>query len=111
MYMKTYMYTYVSYTCYCLFYEVIGLPPSFPSSLLLEGYYYSGGSIPGPLNETFVQQDYHFVSDDVAREVLAEPSTQAALSSELGYDLEYSVDGATQQAPGTSQYIAFITRC
>ena len=79
------------------------LPSSFPSSLLLEGYYYSGGSIPGPLNETFLQQDYHFVSDDVAREVLAEPSTQAALSSELGYVLQYSVNGTTQQpGPGTN---------
>ena len=73
-----------------------------PSSLLLEGYYYSGGSIPGPLNATFLQEDYRFVSDGVTREVLAEPSTQAALSSELGSALEYSVDGAPQQGTGTN---------
>lgn len=67
-----------------------------PSSLLLEGYYYSGGSTPGLLDGAFLQQDYHFLTDEVAREVLADPSTQAALSSELGYALDYSVDGATE---------------
>ena len=82
---------YVNKTCH--------LP--FPFSLLLEGYYYSGGSVPGPLDEAFLQQNYRFVTDNVTREVLAEPSTRAALSSELGYALEYSVDGATER--GTSQ--------
>ena len=49
------------------------------------------------------------MSDNVAREVLAEPSTQAALSSDLGYALEYSVNGTTQQpgGPGTN-YALFV---
>ena len=67
----------------------------FSSSLLLEGYYYSGGSNPGPLDEAFLQQDHRFVTDSVTKDVLNEPSTRAALSSELGYALGYSVDGAT----------------
>ena len=86
---------------HCLFCMVSRFTTFLPSSLLLEGYYYSGGSIPGPLNETFLQQDYRFVSKDVTSVVLAEPSTQVTLSSELGYALEYSVDGATPE-PGTN---------
>ena len=75
----------------------------FPSSLLLEGYYYSGGSSPGPLEEAFLQQDHRFVTDSVTKDVLNEPSTRAALSSELGYALGYSVDGATStDEPGTT---------
>ena len=74
----------------------------FPSSLLLEGYYYSGGSSPGPLEEAFLQQNHRFVTDSVTKDVLNEPSTRAALSSELGYALGYSVDGATPtDEPGT----------
>jgi len=71
--------------------------------LLLEGYYYSGGSGPGPLDEAFLQQDHRFVTDNVTKDVLNEPSTRAALSSELGYALEYSVNGATptEDEPGT----------
>ena len=75
---------------------------SLPSSLLLEGYYYSGGSGAGPLDEAFLQQNHRFVTDNVTKDVLNEPSTRAALSSELGYALEYSVDGATPiDEPGT----------
>ena len=61
----------------------------------MEGYYYSGGSNPGRLDEAFLQQDHRFVTDSVTKNVLNEPSTRAALSSELGYALGYSVDGAT----------------
>ena len=70
--------------------------------MLLEGYYYSGGSGPGPLDEAFLQQDHRFVTDSVTKDVLNEPSTRAALSSELGYALEYTLDGATSTGePGT----------
>ena len=78
-------YLYNNKTCHLL----------FSSSLLLEGYYYSGGSSPGPLDEAFLQQDHRFVTDSVTKNVLNEPSTRAALSSELGYALGYSVEGAT----------------
>ena len=74
--------------------------------MLLEGYYYSGGSRPGPLDEAFLQQGHRFVTDSVTKDVLNEPSTRAALSSELGYALGYSVDGATptdEPAAGTSK--------
>ena len=72
----------------------------------MEGYYYSGGSRLGPLDEAFLQQGHRFVTDSVTKDVLNEPSTRAALSSELGYALEYSVDGATpteEPAAGTSK--------
>ena len=89
--------------------ETCHLP--FSSSLLLEGYYYSGGSGPGSLGEAFLQQDHRFVTDSVTKDVLNEPSTRAALSSELGYALGYSVEGATptdEPAAGTSK-LKFIT--
>ena len=74
--------------------------------MLLEGYYFSGGSGPGTLDEAFLQQGHRFVTDSVTKNVLNEPSTRAALSSELGYALGYSVDGATptdEPAAGTSK--------
>ena len=77
----------------------------FPSSLLLEGYYYSGVSGPGSLGEAYLQQDHRFVTDSVTKDVLNDPSTRAALSSELGYALEYSVEGATPiDEPGATNY-------
>ena len=77
----------------------------FPSSLLLEGYYYSGVSGPGSLGEAFLQQDHRFVTDTVTKDVLNEASTRAALSSELGYALEYSVEGATPiDEPGAKSW-------
>ena len=58
------------------------------------GFFHNGTSVTGPIDVAVLPQNYHFLTEPIVKETLAEDYTRSQVARALGTSVEYSVQGA-----------------
>ena len=63
------------------------------------GFFHNGTSVSGPIDVAVLPQNYHFLTEPIVKDILAEDYTRSQVARALGTNVEYSVHGANMTQP------------
>ena len=64
---------------------------AFPR-IQLYGFFHNSTLVSGPIDVEMISQNYHFLTETIVKDVLAEEYTRSEVARVLGTSVEYSVE-------------------
>ena len=58
------------------------------------GFFHNGTSVSGPTDVAVLPQNFHFLTEPIVKDILAEDYTRSQVARALGTSVEYSIQGA-----------------